>query len=856
MMKALTKSLLAALVLLLVIVVPVRAADERAQTYVIVVGIDRPADARIKPRPHAEADAQALYDLFTSKDYLGVPADHVRLLLGGNDAQRQSEEASRANILKALQWVVGKARRNDLVLFVYIGGGAPLGERACYFAADSTYKDRAKNAVAAADIESELDKLKSQRFCALIDVNFKAFDPGTDPVPDLNLANFYKEFLGKEDAETNVGRVVFLAGRGLAPSLELAEHGVFTQVLLDGLKGSADKEGYEPDGWITVDELTEYLNRELPALVRKNGKTKEEREQVPFVRTGQPSHFRLTRNPEATAKVQERLAKLKQLAADRKISAEAAEEGQTLLSRMPRLEAYRSLRKDFQALADGALGVDDFLTRRDKIREGMKLARGEAIDFANKVIDASEQVCQHYVKELNQGELVGWAIRGIYQRIDEPLPQEIRDRLEDVKTMRVADLSTLLADVRELLGKREDLDKHKDIDHALQRMLSHLDPYTTYIDPGTMAQFERDMRRNYTGIGIQIRKDAETDMLVVVTPIKGSPAYKKGILAGDVVTQIICDTDSEGKHLAKPEVISTKGLALNEAVKRVMGKADTKVKLTIERAGANAPFDVELTRSVIELETVLGVSRKEDDTWEHVIDPENRIGYIRLSSFSANTFRDLSRVVSNLEKQGVRGLILDLRFNPGGLLRSAVSISDLFVDEGAIVSVRPRVGREEAHVGKHAGSYLDFPMVCLVNGTSASASEIVSACLQDQGRAVIAGERSYGKGSVQNIQPFDGGQLKLTTSSFWRPSGKNLNKSSTAGKDEDTWGVTPDKGFTLNLNRKERDELAENLHEREVIPRRDVPAKKPKSEYKDRQLEQALDHLRGRIKTAAQDPAK
>ena len=142
-------------------------------------------------------------------------------------------------------------------------------------------------------------------------------------------------------------------------------------------------------------------------------------------------------------------------------------------------------------------------------------------------------------------------------------------------------------------------------------------------------------------------------------------------------------------------------------------------------------------------------------------------------------------------------------------------------------------------------------MVCLINGMSASGSEIVAACLQDHERAIIMGERSYGKGSVQNIQPFEGGELKLTTASFWRPNGKNLNKSSTSGKEEEEWGVSPNKGFSLKLSERERDELYEHQHNSEIIPRRDLPAKETKTEFKDLQLEMALKYLGGQLKMAA-----
>ncbi len=170
--------------------------------------------------------------------------------------------------------------------------------------------------------------------------------------------------------------------------------------------------------------------------------------------------------------------------------------------------------------------------------------------------------------------------------------------------------------------------------------------------------------------------------------------------------------------------------------------------------------------------------------------------------------------------------------------------------------VRERTGEDKRFLGKHEGSYLNPPMVCLVNGGSASGSEIVASCLQDHKRAIIMGERSYGKGTVQHVQPFEEGALKLTIASFWRPNGKNLNKSSTSAKEEEDWGVTPDKGYVLKLSRKERDELRDHQDNLVIIPRRDRPAKAVKSDFKDRQLEMALDYLRSQIKTASKPPAK
>src|SRR6516162_7089786 len=195
----------------------------------------------------------------------------------------------------------------------------------------------------------------------------------------------------------------------------------------------------------------------------------------------------------------------------------------------------------------------------------------------------------------------------------------------------------------------------------------------------------------------------------------------------------------------------------------------TRIKLLVEREGHDKPLEFNLIRGRVEVESVLGAKRNEDDTWNYVIDPENKICYVRLTQFSRNTQRDLDKVMRKLSKAGVKGFILDLRFNPGGLLDSAVKISDMFIDDGMIVTIRPRNGPETSYVGRSDGSYTAFPMVCLVNGYSASASEIVAACLQDHGRAIVIGSRSYGKGSVQTIHSFDSGVLKLTTATYWRP---------------------------------------------------------------------------------------
>jgi len=822
-----------------------RAEEPRAgKTHVIMVGVSEYADKDIKPRTHAEADAKSLYELFTDKKNVQGTLGTTTLLLG--------KDATRDKVLDALKKVAADAAPEDLVLFGFFGQGGPLnesGERRAYFTADSTFKERAKNALAASDIQEALKPLKANRFSAFVDVNFKGYAGAGMGGSEASLGKApYDEFLGDDGTEEhnpNPGRVIFLATNGLSQSVDGDKHGIFEMALADAFGGKADKEGYEPDGVITVDEVTEYLDKAMADLARTHGKTKEEKQQLHFVIGGRGTHYVLSRNPEAAGKAQERVTKLEAMIKEGKLPAKYADEARTLIARMPKLEGQRSLRKEYQALVDSTTTLEKFEAAREKLLEAAKLKRTDAVEYAKKVIEASQIIRDNYVKDVNQGDLVTNAIKGLYRRLDEKVPAELEARLKDAKTLKEGDLAILLADARQALGTREDLEKQKDLHITLQRMLVNLDPYTTYIDPETVAKFKVDIDAQFTGIGIQIRKDFATDMLVVVSPIRNSPAYKAGIEAGDLVVQVRREEDSQGKKLDKPEVIETKGLALNDAVKKIMGLPGTKVKLVIQREGENKTREIEITRARINVETVMGAKRdKQTDDWDYWADQDKKIGYIRLTSFSRTSYADLKNVVQTLQKQGMKAFVLDLRFNPGGLLDSAVKISDLFIDDGLIVSIRPRQGREAKFTGTSAGSMLDFPMVCLVNGGSASGSEIVSAALQDHKRAIIFGERSYGKGSVQNIQDFEGGELKFTTATFWRPSGKNLNKSSTGGKDEDEWGVRPDKAVALT--KKERDELAEHQHDLEIIQPK--TRKVETKDFKDKQLEAALEYLRGQIK--------
>jgi carboxyl-terminal processing protease len=245
------------------------------------------------------------------------------------------------------------------------------------------------------------------------------------------------------------------------------------------------------------------------------------------------------------------------------------------------------------------------------------------------------------------------------------------------------------------------------------------------------------------------------------------------------------------------------------------------------------------TRELIQLDTVMGDSYDKDGKWNLMLDPENKIGYLRLTHFTSRSAAEVRDALKSLKKQGMKGLILDLRFNPGGLLEAAVDIADLFIDEGLIVSTDGRNSLHRTWTAKSFGTFTGFPMVVMVNHFSASASEILSACLQDHHRAIVVGERSWGKGSVQDVIDLEDGKsaLKLTTASYHRPSGKNIHRFPDS-KESDEWGVTPDAGYKIEFTPDEYRKYQEDRRARDIIG-----GKPPETGYVDRQLAAARKYL-------------
>ncbi|HOP47241.1 MAG TPA: S41 family peptidase [Desulfobacteraceae bacterium] len=292
---------------------------------------------------------------------------------------------------------------------------------------------------------------------------------------------------------------------------------------------------------------------------------------------------------------------------------------------------------------------------------------------------------------------------------------------------------------------------------AIKGMIRDLDPHSSFMTKEEYSEFMLETKGSFTGIGIEIT--IKDNILTVVSPIEDTPAYKAGIKAGDKIFKV--------------ENEPTKDMTMLEAVKKIRGPKGTKVNLTILREGSDKPLEFSITRDVIPLKSVR----------HNLLSPD--IAYIRISNFQSKTAEDLSSVIKELKNERkIKGLILDLRNNPGGLLSQAIEVSDIFLDSGIIVSTKGRNNAHNITASAHENSTkIDYTIIVLVNGGSASAAEIVSGALQDNKKALILGTRTFGKGSVQTILPLsDGSGLRLTTARYYTPSGKSIQSS----------GITPD----------------------------------------------------------------
>jgi carboxyl-terminal processing protease len=373
-------------------------------------------------------------------------------------------------------------------------------------------------------------------------------------------------------------------------------------------------------------------------------------------------------------------------------------------------------------------------------------------------------------------------------------------------------------------------DDAKLVESAINGMLSGLDPHSSYMDPKSFRDMQVQTRGEFGGLGIEVTM--EDGLVKVVAPIDDTPAAKAGVMANDIITEL------DGEQV--------QGLTLNQAVDKMRGPVNTKIKLTIMRKGADKPIEVTIMRDVIRVKSVRSHNEGDD------------VGYIRITQFNEQTTDGLKDSINDLNNQlgadKIKGYVVDLRNNPGGLLDQAISVSDTFLDKGEIVSTRGRNAEETQRFNARPGDMAKGkPVIVLINGGSASASEIVAGALQDHKRATLVGTRSFGKGSVQTIIPLGAGNgaLRLTTARYYTPSGRSIQAK----------GITPDievlqdvpDDLKARTDTKGEASLRGHL-KAEGTEESGSQSYVPPDEKDDAALKMALDLLRGTTTNAAFPP--
>lgn len=371
---------------------------------------------------------------------------------------------------------------------------------------------------------------------------------------------------------------------------------------------------------------------------------------------------------------------------------------------------------------------------------------------------------------------------------------------------------------------------------AIDGMLEALnDRYTEFISASQTDDFEKATQGRYVGIGASVTM--RDGLPTIISPLQGSPAFDAGITAGDQIVAV----DGE----------STMGESLQDAIDMLSGEPGTPVTVTIERDGER--FDVRILRERIVARSVEGWTR-EGEQWRYMIDPARGIGYVRLARFAGQTAAELREAIERMQAQGLQALVLDMRFNPGGLLSAAVEIADMFLEEGLIVSTRGRAHEEQSAYATDEEDYGELPLVVLVNRRSASASEVVAGALRDNDRAIVIGTRTFGKGAVQNViaLPSGAGQLKITEQHYYGPSGRKIHRED----DATVWGVDPSPGFFVPMTDQEYNDMLTVQQEQSVIRNGDGPNLTPatdggiewiREDLKDPQLAGAVEAAQLRL---------
>jgi C-terminal peptidase prc len=411
-------------------------------------------------------------------------------------------------------------------------------------------------------------------------------------------------------------------------------------------------------------------------------------------------------------------------------------------------------------------------------------AQADADNYAQQLFYLTTDVMAHYVRPVSRVELLDAALRGLYEAARVPVPAGLPADLR--KAASDQQLLLLLSKQREQLGDSEPIRGPNALLVSCRAMTRALDPYSTVVS-GEALRRGSGVDEQY-GVGIELEANGGVGPLIVQTVLPGSPAQQAGIRPGDEIVEV------DGSRV-KGNTSAQAALLLNQGALPVNSTdvSPPPVQVTLRRPGGGAPRKLTLERRDFVPETVLGVARQADNSWQYLADRPHQIAHVRIAGLGNGTALEVRQVVGTLREGGLRGLILDLRWCPGGYLREAVNVAALFLGDCTVATIKNRGEQDTTYPSTAENKFLDFPVVVLVNGDTSGGAELIAAALQDHGRALVAGQRTLGKASIQTVLGLavpDAG-LKLTSGTFVRPSGKNLHRFPNS-KPGDDWGVRPD----------------------------------------------------------------